>query len=167
MDSFVHAVRVETLLYAFVVQGRVVVGHCFWLKTISPVSLVGLQSLCMTIKSEATPNTVTVRVPPGTARVVIMYEQARPAVVMELVEIVRIPMYQCRAVRAVGERCRRSTWTAVLNEVQLCSCHLLWLQEGRSVMAQDGSWPAAGRSHGLEVPAVMGQSAAVVRSASR
>ena len=108
----------------------------------------------MTIKGEPTPNTVTVREPAGTTRVVVMHEGTRPTTTTELVEVMRIPMLQCRAVRSTGKRCRRSTWTAVLNEMQLCSCHIGWPAEGRSLMQMDVGWPDVGRSHGLEVPAL-------------
>jgi len=109
----------------------------------------------MTVKGESTPNTLIVRVPTGTTRVVVVYEGTRPTVTTEQIEVMRIPMYQCRAIRAVGERCRRTTWTATINETQLCNCHLAWPAEGRSMMQVAAGWPEAGRMQGLEVPALM------------
>ena len=109
----------------------------------------------MTIKCEASPNAVTLRVPAGTTRVLVLYEGARPAINTESVEVMRIPYFQCRAIRAVGERCRRTTWTATINETQLCNCHLAWPAEGRSMMQVAAGWPEAGRMQGLEVPALM------------
>ena len=110
----------------------------------------------MTVEGVSEPRSATLRVPLGTQRVVVLYEGTRPEVVTESLEVVAVPRIVCRAIKTCGERCGRTSWTAVLNEAQLCSCHTLWLQEGRSVMQMDAGWPMVGRAHGLEVPAVMG-----------